>query len=295
MPELPEIEHLRRTLEPLLVGRRIAQATLHRQDMLCQLGPHCATRQSMMVGGTVKALHRHGKNFSIEVHDGRVLGVHLGMTAQCFVTTAQSDDRQPKNHRHAVWILSHPQEKTLRARLVFRDPRRFGGLVAAASQTELETLRWSRLGTDALAVRSVEFRQLLRSTHRSLKSALLDQSMIAGLGNIYVDESLFAARLHPLSISSALTAAQSNRLHRAIQKVLVRAIDAGGSTLRDYRDGNGDRGAFVPKHQVYGRGRLPCSVCGEQLERSAIAQRTSVWCSQCQQRVGITDARSAIG
>ncbi len=291
MPELPEIEHLRRTLCPLLIGRQVLRAMLHRTDILDQLGARVSPRFALLEGGVITALHRRGKNLSIEVRDGRVLGVHLGMTGQCFVAPTNSDPFYPTSHRHAEWDLSQPSQRRATQRLVFRDPRRFGGLIASPNQSTLEAMRWSKLGPDALSVGSGELHARLIGVRRRLKAALLDQSLLAGMGNIYVDESLFAAKLDPRSLASALTKADCKRLQTAIRKILTTAVSAGGSTLRDYRDGNGQRGSFATHHLVYGRGGLPCVVCGSNLIREAIAQRTTVWCAQCQVPIGFENTK----
>lgn len=282
MPELPEVEHLRRSLEPLLVGQRVVNATLRRRDIFTRLDPTMCVQDAMLVGGSIVALHRHGKNLSIEVCDGRVLGVHLGMSGQCFVTTAQS--KKALTHCHAEWQLASTRKKNSAQRLVFRDPRRFGGLTAAPNQSVLESLRWSRLGPDALNITLGSLKAQLTKTHRSLKAALLDQSVFAGLGNIYVDEALFAARLHPLRAADSLTSDEFKALHSAIRRVLRQAVNAGGSTIRDYRDGAGQTGSYATKHLVYGRGGQRCANCDTPLSTDTIAQRTTVWCAQCQPR-----------
>ena len=137
------------------------------------------------------------------------------------------------------------------------------------------------LGPDALSIRWPAFRAIL-SRARQTKALLLDQRMIAGLGNIYVDEALWAARIHPLTRARALPEEDARRLHRSLRRILRSAIEHGGSTLRDYRDARGERGAFQGRHRVYGREGKPCPRCGTKIERRAIAGRSTHLCPRCQ-------------
>jgi len=164
----------------------------------------------------------------------------------------------------------------------FRDPRRFGGVWALDSMTMLEALRWSMLGPDALDIDGTRLHEALRRTRRGIKSALLDQAIIAGVGNIYADEALFRAGIRPRRSASRLTRKHVDCLARCIREVLTAAIESGGSTLRDYLDASGARGTFQSRHTVYGRGGQPCIRCGSRLKKDVIAQRTTVWCPRCQ-------------
>ncbi len=280
MPELPEIEHLKRTLEPLLVGASVRRVSLRRPDVvrnIDQSGGGARIAERLLGGQRIRALRRHGKELAILSGAGRAVCIHLGMSGQlCHVAAGARPARQ--DHVHCVWHLGGRAE----GRLLFRDPRRFGGLRVFSSEARLRTERWSRLGPDALAIDSATLRARLRRTRRALKAALMDQALLAGLGNIYADEALFAASMHPLQPAARLPPAASRRLASSIRLILRRAVAAGGSTLRDYRDGRGRPGSFALQHHVYGRGGHPCLRCNRRLETIRIAQRTTVFCTGCQ-------------
>ncbi|MHC5022578.1 MAG: bifunctional DNA-formamidopyrimidine glycosylase/DNA-(apurinic or apyrimidinic site) lyase [Planctomycetota bacterium] len=279
MPELPEIEHLRRSLEPLLVEARVHDVRLARPAIVRTRRPR-PSRHALLLGQRVTRLHRHGKQLAVETADGPVLCVHLGMSGQLHFAPARQ--RLPRtDHVHCVWRIDSPAG---RGRLVFRDPRRFGGLWLYESIDDLRRERWSGLGPDALSITPAVLHQHLARTRRAIKAALLDQAVIAGIGNIYADEALFHARIHPLSPASALPRAAATGLAGAIRRTLRRAIDAGGSTIRDYADATGAAGRYGAQHLVYGRGGAPCRRCGAVLDRFLVAQRTTVCCRRCQSR-----------
>ncbi len=166
--------------------------------------------------------------------------------------------------------------------LLFCDPRRFGGLWAFPTAGALRAARWAQLGPDALRVTAAQLRPRLHATRRPLKSALLDQHLLAGVGNIYADESLFRAGLHPRRPAASLSRQEVAGLAAAIRFCLQTSLAAGGSTLRDYRDADGRSGFAQAAHAVYGRGGLPCFTCGARLRIGQTAQRTTVHCPRCQ-------------
>ncbi|MEM7229647.1 MAG: bifunctional DNA-formamidopyrimidine glycosylase/DNA-(apurinic or apyrimidinic site) lyase [Planctomycetota bacterium] len=277
LPELPEIEHLRQTLLEPLVGQRVLMARLRRSDVLRRSSPGRAD-QLLLSGQTMLDLRRRGKQLAI-IGDAGVICVHLGMSGQLFLTDRSRFGHS--EHVHAVWSITSP---TGPRRLVFRDPRRFGGLWSFESIDQLESTRWHRLGPDAVAIRSRDFADRLQRTRRPIKTALLDQAVIAGVGNIYADESLHRARVHPERPACELQRAEVTRVASAVRDVLRHAIRAGGSTLRDYRDGSGNAGEFQSAHLVYGRGGEACTSCGHVLTLIRLAQRATVFCERCQPR-----------
>jgi len=286
VPELPEVEHLRRTLEPRLLGRRVVAATLHRRDVA--VGPsdppggfarqRTAIRPTrlrptqLLANSRIESIDRRGKLLAIIASDGRALGIHLGMSGQ--VLWAPSGGRLPTEHVHATWRLDD------RSRLIFRDPRRFGGLWLAKSRDELPP--WRGLGPDALTLPPRALHELLARARRPIKAALLDQGLLAGVGNIYADEALHRAGIHPAELACEVSAPRAHVLGKALRDLLVLAVRAGGSTLRDYRGAEGKAGAFQLQHAVYGRGGQPCLTCGQPLETGVLAGRTTVWCVSCQ-------------
>ena len=276
MPELPEVETVRRSLEPCLMGRTIQAVELLRPDVVTG----SATPAALLVGQTVTALQRHGKQLAMvgsqrgkNGSPARCICVHLGMTGSLRYFQGRTP---PGRHNHVVWQLQGG------GRVLFADPRRFGGLWTFASRAALLERRWAVLGPDALTVSPTLLHARLMGTRRPLKSALLDQSVVAGLGNIYVDELLHACGLHPCTPAGTLTFAQVGPLVRRMRRLLGRAIEAGGSTVRDYVDGTGRQGGFQLRHQVYGRAGEQCRGCGAVLEQLIVGGRTTVFCSGCQ-------------
>ncbi len=285
MPELPEVEHLRRTLEPQLVGRHVRSARLHRRDVLRKHGRCRGHRDDLLVGCRVERLQRLGKQLAIVSDTGRVVCVHLGMTGRlwCVAGGGRLADRR---HVHCVWWHSPATDGGV-DRLVFQDARRFGGLWAFPSIEALRDHRWSRLGPDAMDSEAGEIADRLGGTSRSVKAALLDQGLVAGVGNIYADEALHAAGIDPVTAANRIPPERLLSLCTTLRSILSRAVLAGGSTVRDYRDGNGQAGTFVSAHAVYGRAGEPCRSCGRPLATrcdSRTAGRTTVYCETYQHR-----------
>lgn len=280
MPELPEVEHLRLTLAPLLHGRRIKRVLVHRPDVV-RAGSRIAADalpRLLLEGRRVAELRRRGKQLAIIAEDGAVLLVQLGMTGQVVYVGAGAQPRRG-DHVHITWLLDGQPDGE---RVIFRDARRFGALTPFESLEAVQAGPWSRLGPDALAISQRELKPALAGTRRAIKAALLDQAVLAGVGNIYADESLIRAEIHPLCPASDLDAVQVRRLAQAIRTTLRRSISAGGTTLRDYVDGNGRGGRNRPDLLAYARAGEPCRGCGEALLHLVVAQRTTTFCPRCQ-------------
>ena len=288
MPELPEVEHLRRTLARSLIGRRVTRVSLVRRDVVARPSdpPGGFSRSNrrpasrtvppaeLLSRQRIADVLRHGKQLAILADTGRAVGVHLGMSGNLLLLPPRS--RAPTEHVHAAWSLDD------RSRLLFRDPRRFGGLWTFPSLNDLRARRWRPLGPDALSITPRSLHARLARTSRCVKAALLDQHLIAGVGNIYADEALFLARIAPHRRADHTTPDDASCLARALRRVLRDAIRAGGSTLRDYTDASGTPGTFQRRHHVYARAGLPCTRCRAPLAAAQIAQRTTVWCPRCQ-------------
>ena len=263
MPELPEVETVVRTLAPRLTGRRIVSAAFtsrfvtpgNRRKLAAQLA-----------GRTIESIRRRGK-FIVMTLDRGTLSVHLGMTGKLLFDGAAG------HHTHAVFALDSGV-------LLYDDPRQFGRIEWSASIA----LRPSRLGPEPLEIGVEEFRARLRGRRAQVKPLLMNQAFLAGMGNIYVDEALFGAGIHPLAIASTLTASRAARLHREIRDVLTLAIEHRGSSISDYVDGNGDRGGFQLRHRVYGRDGEPCVECGAVIQKIVVGQRGTHFCPKCQKR-----------
>lgn len=272
MPELPEVEATRRSLAPGLIGRRIVRVSLRRADVARRGDGQACRPRDLLRDAVVLALVRHGKRLAILARDGRALGVRLGMTGQLRVVPPGTD---LPPHTHVVWCLDDGR------RLIFRDARRFGGLVGLRSAAELARW-WSRLGPDAATITADLLATRASSSRRAIKAVLLDQHVLAGVGNIYADEALFEAGLSPRRRACDLTGRQYCRLTEALRTVLARALAAGGTTLRDYLDGTGHPGHAQHTLRVYGRAGQPCPRCRCPLRAAALAQRTTTFCPRCQ-------------
>jgi formamidopyrimidine-DNA glycosylase len=222
----------------------------------------------------VEGIRRRGKWILIDTtDDGPVLRVHLGMTGQFTVVPAA--EAEP-DHLHLVFELENGKE------LRFRDPRRFGSAELFADRAALEGEMNDELGPEPFALDADYFRAAVRGTTRNLKAVLLDQQVVAGVGNIYADESLFLARLHPGRKGKSLTGEECDRLRDAIETVLTRAIESRGSTIRDYVGGSGLRGGFQNEFAVYGRTGDPCRECRSAIKCVRLAGRASHFCPTCQ-------------
>ncbi|MCC6579359.1 MAG: bifunctional DNA-formamidopyrimidine glycosylase/DNA-(apurinic or apyrimidinic site) lyase [Phycisphaeraceae bacterium] len=268
MPELPEAEVIRRTLSRRVRGRKVVGVQVLRAEVI----DGSATPVDLLAGQTLEPLARHGKQLVLRSTHGAGVIVRLGMTGQ--LRYVKGDD-EVLPHTHVVWQLDDASE------IQFRDPRRFGGLMPVRDAAALSEA-WRGLGPDALRTRAGDLLTRLSRTSRAIKAALLDQSVLAGLGNIYVDEALFRSGLSPLRSARDLDAEEVDRLATEIRLLLRQAIAAGGSTLQDYRDAAGRQGAFQRQHRVYGRGGQPCLACHHLLFACLVAGRMTVCCPQCQ-------------
>lgn len=274
MPELPEVEVVRRTVWPRIAGRTIVGARIDEPRLPRNIDP--AALEGELRGRVFTRCRRRAKYllFSLSGRVGFVL--HLRMTGQ-LVYVAQGDGGEDGSHVRMTLTLDE-------GRLELRDARRFATLdwVEGPSFTHLPFLQ--RLGPEPLAPSFTADRlaEQLARRRAPIKSALLNQACVAGLGNIYADEALFRARVHPLRPASELSPEEVQRLHRAVQQVLREAVRRGGSSVRDYRNGAGEPGTFQTRLQVYGRQGQPCPVCGRSIELVRVAGRSSAFCEGCQ-------------
>jgi formamidopyrimidine-DNA glycosylase len=288
MPELPEVEHLRLSLIPRLVGHSVLAAQVHRREVVVVPGdpasgfsrarrgarPRRLGPNALLVGGTIASLQRTGKQLAVVAADGRAACIHLGMSGQ--LRWHGSAAYRRARHEHITWRLEEG------SRLAFRDPPRFGGVWLFPSFEELQEARWAALGPDALSLTPEELAERIAGSRRAIKAALLDQGVAAGVGNIYADEALFQAGVSPLRPARRLSRSELEALAGAIRGVMRASIGSGGSTLRDYLDGEGRHGTNQLRFAVYGRAGQPCVSCGRPLRALKVAQRTTVMCRACQ-------------
>ncbi|TQM94984.1 bifunctional DNA-formamidopyrimidine glycosylase/DNA-(apurinic or apyrimidinic site) lyase [Roseinatronobacter monicus] len=286
MPELPEVETVRRGLLPAMEGQRIAMAELRRADLRWPFPPDMATR---LTGARVLQLRRRSKYILADLDRGESLIIHLGMSGRMVISGLKAvhvpgqfhfDHPAIEKHDHVLFHMENG------ARITFNDPRRFGAMDICATPTlDLHPLL-ARIGPEPL---SNEFHAdylaaRLNGRKTPIKTALLDQRIVAGLGNIYVCEALFRAGISPLRAAGRIGAARIALLTDAIRATLIEAIDAGGSSLRDYRQANGELGYFQHAFRVYGREGAPCVTegCPQTVRRAVQSGRSSFYCPSCQ-------------
>lgn len=274
MPELPEVETVRRSLAPLIVGRTIVG--------LCPAAfPGVMGEEEIqavaarVVGREITAVRRRAKYLFFDLDDGTTLMVHLRMTGRLSVVDRSAP---PQRFEHLAVELDSGRD------IRFADQRKFGRVLHLAP--DAVSLLERRIGPEPLArafTADVLGARLARRPGK-LKSVLLDQRLVAGLGNIYVDEALFRARLHPERRADSITPPEVQRLHRAIRAVLREGLDNRGTTFSSFQDANGEAGANQPNLRVYGRGTAaaPCVRCGAPLQRIVVGGRGTHFCARCQ-------------
>jgi formamidopyrimidine-DNA glycosylase len=272
VPELPEVETVVRDLRPLLVGRRLSSVQVGKFPLRRHWSPDW---EPFLVGTQVRELGRRGKWIVIKLANQRRLVIHLGMTGNL---TVEPRVKPLLIHTHLVLGLDRGKEQ-----LRFRDIRRFGSATVFPDGDFLERFfAEAALGPEPFEMDLHYWRACLSRTNRCLKAILLDQRVVAGIGNIYADESLFAARLHPAQLGRDTSPAETQRLRQAIVKVLCRAIDQGGSSIRNYVGGSGLKGRFQDEFSAYGRTGGPCPRCRTPIVGIRLAGRATHFCPRCQ-------------
>jgi formamidopyrimidine-DNA glycosylase len=276
MPELPEVETVVRGLRASLPGRTICDVRLGKTDFIDD--PIALAER--LPGARISDVTRFGKFVSVDLvprgptaqlAERFYLVIHLGMTGQ--LTTSRPGDPVPP-HTHVFFALDDGNE------LRYTDIRRFGRILLVP-ESGIALFR-DRLGAEPLEIRLEEFCARFGTRHARVKALLLDQGILRGVGNIYADESLFRARIHPARIARDLTKTQLTTLHRAVREILKAAIRFRGSSISDYVDSAGNRGEFQQRHRVYQREGKPCFRCREKIRRVIVAGRSSHFCPRCQ-------------
>ena len=272
MPELPEVEVITRRIAPVLEGSRIERAEIFDPRLVRPFAPEVVAAE--LEGERVARVARRGKYVVVRFESGRALLIHLRMTGS--LRHAPHEKLGDDPHRRAIVILDNGSD------VAYRDVRRFGTW-ELLEPVDVSSYFAKRLGPEPLGSFSAErLGQRLAGRRTSLKAALLDQRTVAGLGNIYVDEALWYARLHPLREAGGLDDDELRRLHRALRKALRLGIARQGATLRDYALPDGAPGAMQDEFRAYGRAGCPCDRCGWPLERSVVAGRGTTLCPSCQ-------------
>lgn len=302
MPELPEVETIKKQLQRTLIGKKIRDVFVYK-DKMVKVGPGKISnikvgskKESLLFGFRLKnrkvlAVERRAKYLLIHLSGNHLLMIHLRMSGQLIflpkkelknpltLSLAKKAIKEvlPAKHTHIEFVFSNGD------RLFYNDTRQFGHIRLAAKNEIKEILNALQLGPEPLLLSRKGFVALVNEySNRKAKDFLLDQRIIAGIGNIYADESLFISKIHPLRRMGSLKPAEINLLHGSIKKVLNGAIKAGGSSLEYFLMTNGDSGKFSLKHKVYGRAGKPCLTCRGPLISRKIAGRTTVYCPRCQ-------------
>ncbi|MBN2212468.1 MAG: bifunctional DNA-formamidopyrimidine glycosylase/DNA-(apurinic or apyrimidinic site) lyase [Sedimentisphaerales bacterium] len=277
MPELPEVENIAQGLRHEILKCGVTRMQVI-QPAIIRFPRNWRKITKRFVGDNIEQVARRAKRLIIAFTGGGAILIQLGMTGKVLVADA---DAPVVKHTHVRIRLSNGRE----VRLI--DPRRFGRvwffahLDSVHPDAEMEAAGMGRLGPEPFDVTPKKFREILQSS-RAVKTHLLDQSRIAGLGNIYADESLFAAGIHPATPAAAIPPAQADKLCRTIKSILRRAIRHGGTTLLDYRNAYGEMGRFLKMLKVYQRTGRPCHVCHTPIQRLVLGGRSSHYCPKCQ-------------
>ncbi len=284
MPELPEVETIARGLAPQVEGRRITAVSILNDS---SVAGNRARLEADLPGCLVDRVGRRGKLLLMELTPETAtaqpiqtgtglpshLAFHLKMSGRLFV---YPQGTPPERHTRIALDLSDGN------RLFFDDTRKFGFCRVLCPEDFANWPFWQTLGPEPLTIAKTPFVALFHGRRTRIKAALLDQTVIAGIGNIYADESLFRARIRPDAPCNTLSAAQLGTLHTVLREVLEQAIRECGSSIRDYRDAHGDAGAFQNRFLAYGRSGMPCTICGTPMLTTKVAGRTTVFCAHCQ-------------
>lgn len=267
VPELPEVETVVRALRPRLLGKRLGKV---RHVGLPLRRPWQPQWNRSISGLMIQSIERRGKWIIFNLDQSDCLIVHLGMTGKLWVTSAEAP---PETHTHLIITLMHKNEE-----IRYRDPRRFGSVILGKQTDQAFLLTKEPLGPEPWQLHHNAWAKRLQASTRCLKALLLDQQVVAGVGNIYADEALYLARLHPKRPANTLTGTEAAALYAAIQQVLREGIAANGASFDWVYPG----GNFQHNFKVYGMTGSPCASCGQPIRRILVGQRSTHFCPDCQ-------------
>ncbi|ASA20336.1 DNA-formamidopyrimidine glycosylase [Paenibacillus donghaensis] len=273
MPELPEVETVRRTLKALITGKQIQHVTV-RLPRIIQRPDDIQAFANLLAGHTIMDVERRGK-FLRFILDGLVMVSHLRMEGR-YGLYLQGDVLD--KHTHVVFHFTDGTE------LRYHDVRQFGTMHLFQTGEDLQLKPLAKLGQEPLdpSFTLERFKEIVSSKSTKIKPLLLNQEYIVGIGNIYVDESLHLAGIHPETGAKALSDEQLEHLHQAIVSTLTEAVAAGGSSVKSYVNGQGESGTFQQQLLIYGRKNQPCTTCGTMIEKTVVAGRGTHYCPSCQ-------------
>lgn len=298
MPELPEVESLKRSLEKYIINSIISNIRVKKGKLVSGNGTKRSedtaavnTFINQLTGETITKLHRRAKNLIIEMKSGKVILIHLKMTGQLVFQNRDKEKvwgghpiqdtdtlQLPHAHTHIIFTLNT-------GTLYYNDTRMFGYVLYFPSwEAMLKAGHLQNLGFEPAAAdfTATHLAAKLKKRNTSIKVALMDQKIVAGLGNIYADECCFAAGIRPTRKASKVSMVEAEKLHTAIRRILAHAIRLGGSSVADYLLADGSRGNYAREHKVYGRAEMPCLQCGTKLRSLVLGGRTTVFCPTCQ-------------
>ena len=273
MPELPEVEVVRRKLVRRVKNRAICAVLTTRADHFFATRP--ATLKRRLVGRRIVSLYRAGKYLIAGLDDGQRLVLHLGMTGQLFTTGPNHQGAIPDRHTHLRVEFADAGPE-----LWFRDARKFGRVMLL--QPGDRSPRLDKLGTDALTATGMDLYAATRGRRACVKNLLLDQSVLAGVGNIYADEALYRAGIRPTRRAGTISRRGCDALVEALKRAMIASIRAGGTTVNDYVTADRRRGSYQNRLQIYGREGEACVQCGRTVKRVVLAGRSAHYCPRCQ-------------
>ncbi|MEW5766377.1 MAG: bifunctional DNA-formamidopyrimidine glycosylase/DNA-(apurinic or apyrimidinic site) lyase [bacterium] len=270
MPELPEVETIVRGLKEKIPGQQINRVKVNLDKVVKGDKKDFGLR---LTGLAFQDVRRRGKMIVFHLSEGWSLVVHLKLTGQLIYTQPEAPVAK---HTHIIFELERGNQ------LRYLDLRQLGFLLLARTDQVDNLPQLTELGTDALEISSQDFGKLISSKRGAIKSLLLNQSLLAGVGNLYSDEALHRAQIHPLQPANTLTPSQIEKLYQAIRKILIKAIELKGSSVDNYVDSEGERGAYQAFHQVYDREGKSCFQCGQPVKRIKLGSRSTYFCPNCQ-------------
>lgn len=293
MPELPEVETIVRDIRPSIMGKLINGMVIKSSCQRNILKVDAERFYEQAIGGEILTVLRKGKYIILPLSNDNVIVMHLGMTGRILLRPGPSISlgEVPESidkHTHLVLELIDPSDASMEGvkdvQLCFNDPRTFGKIYLLEDVEDIEVLDipgLKTLGPDALGISHKEFQRMVQSK-RAIKSVLLDQTKIAGIGNIYADEALFEAHVHPTRLGSSLNLEELSKLWFAVKSVLKEGIRFRGSSTSDYLTADGSKGSYQDHHRVYRKTGQKCKDCGSTIQRMVIAQRGTHFCPTCQ-------------
>ncbi|MEW6379487.1 MAG: bifunctional DNA-formamidopyrimidine glycosylase/DNA-(apurinic or apyrimidinic site) lyase [bacterium] len=275
MPELPEVETIVQSLRPRILGRKVTDLKIYLPKIIGAAGQGVPEN---LVGKTLVNAFRWGKNIILEFSKGWYARIHLKMTGQLLVNLPRDPVRK---HTHVIFSLDGGELE-----LRYRDIRQFGYIQILTAEEWTKWRDGNFVGPDPLEISFPCFRERLQSRRGKIKAVLLNQAFLRGLGNIYVDETLHHAGIHPETPAARLSTEKIQALYHTMQSVLQDAIRHQGSSIRDYVESSGKQGQYQNQHLVYGRCGLPCRRCSTRIEKIQVAGRSTCFCPRCQRRGG---------